>query len=447
MIVAIYLILFLMVNPVGLLGQIFSPFDYNTSNNTLIVDANTLTINTQSGSELPYIETNGQTYYGVYEFQTAVIDDKNYDANVAVFCFDEIAIKENVNISISGTRALALLSRGSIVLESNLDIKSSGISNYGVGVSPNSPGTGGGHAGWGQWAYNSSTGWQYRGGYNYGEETLSLALLGGSKGGTGKNGGTPGYGGGAVALIASDTLHLNATIIANGGNPALLYWSGGGGSGGSVLLYAPTLEFGTESAIEALGGVSPKTMCPGTSGSAGRVAIYYNQLIGFDENLVSIYSRPGSVAGWCPDGSDGYGTLYMEKPEVTLQYPNGGEKLLTGKYCTIEWIAETAMGISNVRLEYSSDNGESWTEIAVVENSGEYSWLIPEVESDQCLIRISDPQTIFTIDSSEDVFTIFDCEAELAGDITGDCYVNFEDFLIMAATWLQCANPLDSECQ
>jgi len=34
----------------------------------------------------------------------------------------------------------------------------------------------------------------------------------------------------------------------------------------------------------------------------------------------------------------------------------------------------------------------------------------------------------------------------LAGDITGDCYVDFEDLKLFAEDWLKCNNPEDPNC-
>jgi len=34
----------------------------------------------------------------------------------------------------------------------------------------------------------------------------------------------------------------------------------------------------------------------------------------------------------------------------------------------------------------------------------------------------------------------------LVGDISGDCYVKFDDFALFAATWLDCDEPSDPNC-
>jgi hypothetical protein len=87
--------------------------------------------------------------------------------------------------------------------------------------------------------------------------------------------------------------------------------------------------FGENGKVEALGGIGLPTMCTGASGASGRVAVYYNTLLGFETNDVSVYSRPGwAGAGnaWSPSG-DGRGTLYMEvipEPSTLLLMGIGG---------------------------------------------------------------------------------------------------------------------------
>ena len=38
------------------------------------------------------------------------------------------------------------------------------------------------------------------------------------------------------------------------------------------------------------------------------------------------------------------------------------------------------------------------------------------------------------------------CEVKLAGDVNGDCYVNFTDLALMANNWLECNNAVDPAC-
>jgi Leucine-rich repeat (LRR) protein len=91
-------------------------------------------------------------------------------------------------------------------------------------------------------------------------------------------------------------------------------------------------------------------------------------------------------------------------PTITVSAPNGGETWIANTTHSITW---TYTGtIAAVNLEYSSNNGTSWTSIAgSVSNSGSYNWLIPYISSTNCLVRVSDTATTAS-DTSNAVFTI-----------------------------------------
>ena len=74
---------------------------------------------------------------------------------------------------------------------------------------------------------------------------------------------------------------------------------------------------------------------------------------------------------------------------LTLTYPNGGEKLTMGTGCIITWTSEG--DIANVKLEYSTDGGDTYTVITnSTENDGAYTWYVPNSLSSNCLVRIND---------------------------------------------------------
>jgi hypothetical protein len=102
------------------------------------------------------------------------------------------------------------------------------------------------------------------------------------------------------------------------------------------------------------------------------------------------------------DPSQGIGTSQVSSVEVTA--PNGGEDWLVGASQDITW--NGSGDITNVKIEYSSNNGSNWTTvIASTPNDGTYSWTIPNTPSATCLVRISDTDDDPT-DSSDAVFTI-----------------------------------------
>jgi beta-lactamase superfamily II metal-dependent hydrolase len=90
---------------------------------------------------------------------------------------------------------------------------------------------------------------------------------------------------------------------------------------------------------------------------------------------------------------------------LTLTAPNGGESWSGGSSRAITW---TSADVSNVKLEYSLDNGTSWTVIAssVAASTGSYSWTVPNTATTQARVRISDAQNGTPSDTSNSVFTI-----------------------------------------
>ena len=126
--------------------------------------------------------------------------------------------------------------------------------------------------------------------------------------------------------------------------------------------------------------------------------------------------------------------------------PNGGEKLVAASTYTITWKTLEGAQIGYVAIEYSANNGESWQGVDTCENTGSYPWNVPPEDSNECLLRISDLNDTTANDVSDYVFTIFQCQQELNGDVNGDCYVDFSDLAILGADWLKCGNPFDPFC-
>jgi beta propeller repeat protein len=128
---------------------------------------------------------------------------------------------------------------------------------------------------------------------------------------------------------------------------------------------------------------------------------------------------------------------------ISVLVPNGGEMLQAGSEFTIEWQTE-GPALEQVRIAFSSDAGDSW-QVAEpnVPDSGTYVWTAPDVNSQSCLVRISDIGGTGAADSSDAVFTVFRCDPLLTADLTGDCRVDVEDFAVMAEQWLRCGNLYD----
>ena len=91
----------------------------------------------------------------------------------------------------------------------------------------------------------------------------------------------------------------------------------------------------------------------------------------------------------------GFSTNYL-----TLLSHNEGEFLISGKNTDIEWFS---YGIDNVKIEYSTDNGNQWTTITESTDAanGSYQWQVNAPTSEQALIRISNASNSAIFDVSD----------------------------------------------
>ncbi|MFQ5649776.1 MAG: tandem-95 repeat protein [bacterium] len=80
---------------------------------------------------------------------------------------------------------------------------------------------------------------------------------------------------------------------------------------------------------------------------------------------------------------------FVVPQSITVTAPAGGEALVADSTFTITW---TSTGeIANVRLEFSADNGATWSDIAGSNpNTGSFLWRLPDTSSNLCMVRVSD---------------------------------------------------------
>ncbi len=110
-----------------------------------------------------------------------------------------------------------------------------------------------------------------------------------------------GNGGGLIRIVAQ-TIRLDGSIVANGGDGE---FDAAGGSGGGIRVDVGTL-LGTGQ-IRANGGNGDR----GAGGGGGRVAVYYQDVVGFDLTKVTTFGGT-DVRGQQPNG--GAGTIYLQGP-------------------------------------------------------------------------------------------------------------------------------------
>lgn len=75
-------------------------------------------------------------------------------------------------------------------------------------------------------------------------------------------------------------------------------------------------------------------------------------------------------------------------PAPKLTFPIGGESFRPGQSINIQWDVNTDLG--SYGLEYSIDNGSTWTSIVtgLSGTASQYSWITPNITSDQVRVRL-----------------------------------------------------------
>ncbi len=90
---------------------------------------------------------------------------------------------------------------------------------------------------------------------------------------------------------------------------------------------------------------------------------------------------------------------------VILNQPNGGENWIAGNTYPITYTRNTSV-VNNVNLQYSTNNGTSWSSIANNESSGVYSWMVPNINSTQALVKVISSNNTCIEDQSDATFNM-----------------------------------------
>ncbi|HPD46932.1 MAG TPA: hypothetical protein P5279_05170 [Anaerohalosphaeraceae bacterium] len=178
---------------------------------------------------------------------------------------------------------------------------------------------------------------------------------------------------------------------------------------------------------------------------------------------------PGGLTLVRPTGQIYEATLIVEGEidgGMLLADEVGQAYLMAGSMHVITWSDPRGAGdcSGSYHLDYSVDGGESWIAITEMPVTGacSYEWLVPEVDSDACRIRVSDASSPWVGDTTDELFVIYQCQMPW-GDFDGSCYIDFSDFAIFAVGWgegafgldilvwvadwwLACGNPFDPMC-
>ncbi len=90
---------------------------------------------------------------------------------------------------------------------------------------------------------------------------------------------------------------------------------------------------------------------------------------------------------------------------LQLFEPNGGENYTALTTQTISWDCD---GLINLRIHFSADDGDTWTQIAsnVPASALTYSWIVPETPSVNCRIKLQDQTYPWMVLESDLLFTV-----------------------------------------
>jgi WD40 repeat protein len=129
--------------------------------------------------------------------------------------------------------------------------------------------------------------------------------------------------------------------------------------------------------------------------------------VGQHRTLTVSYTPADSEYSWtrfdvqtdiCPYSyyaSGRYPGVRSVQPTLQVTQPNGGETLVAGSDTLIAWNG-IPIG-STVGLQYSTDNGSTWTRVVDTTSSKAYLWHVPATPGDRCLVRIMQVPTSLTL--------------------------------------------------
>ena len=99
-----------------------------------------------------------------------------------------------------------------------------------------------------------------------------------------------------------------------------------------------------------------------------------------------------------PFGPQEYAVTYeLTKPNLILEYPTGAETMVPGETETIRWNAYDG-DINTFTVEYSADNGATWTIISnnAPASSRSIAWSVPSLVSNNTKVRVSRNGSLLT---------------------------------------------------
>jgi len=122
--------------------------------------------------------------------------------------------------------------------------------------------------------------------------------------------------------------------------------------------------------------------------------------------------RVSDAADDIPSDTSDEAFTIIDEPVIFVIAPNGGESWPVGSTQKIVW---RSAAVGNVKIDYTTDASATWTEIeAEIENTGTYTWIVPDAISTQCRVRVSEADDMIPIDLSDGLFSIVEATSSAA---------------------------------
>ncbi len=142
----------------------------------------------------------------------------------------------------------------------------------------------------------------------------------------------------------------------------------------------------------------------GVSGTGDHPVMYFSEV----ENgscLLDVQENRLSLTNIRYDGEITDRFAMIKGTGIVVGAPDGGEVLAGGSTYDIRWA--TVGSVPDVKIEYSLDDGQSWsTIVASTPNTGTYAWTVPSAQTTHGLVRVSSVANAMLRDESNAGFTI-----------------------------------------
>jgi len=209
---------------------------------------------------------------------------------------------------------------------------------------------------------------------------------------------------GNTTTRAGQTLNLTVVVAHSSRQAAGVNIAVKDQQGQNVGTLAPATGSGLQLSNGELTHQQPKTM------SNGQAAFSFTWTAPSTPGTYTLRAAGCAVNGNGNTSGDAWNFLSpvtLTVAGIRVEQPNGGEVWCAGSTQTIRW---SSVGVQNVKIEVSSNGGQSWSVLvaSVSAQQGSYQWSIPSTQTPgtQYRIRISDAADSTLFDVSDANFSI-----------------------------------------